>query len=51
MFSPFAKSGGFSSSVKANHYALLATIEDGLGVGRIGNAAAASPLTDYFPAN
>ncbi len=51
VMSPFAKSGGFSSSVKANHYSLLATFEDGLGVGRIGNAATASPLADYFPAN
>jgi len=51
VFSPFAKSKGFVSSVKANHYSLLATFEDGLGVGRLGSAAQASPLTDFFPAN
>jgi acid phosphatase len=50
VFSPFAKSGGFKSTVKADHYALLATIEDGLGLPRLGNAGSATPLVDYFPA-
>jgi phosphatidylinositol-3-phosphatase len=49
VLSPFAKSGGYPSPVHADHYALLATIEDSLGVGRLGNAASASPLTDFFP--
>lgn len=30
------------------HYSLLATIEDLLGVGRLGNAAQASPMTDLL---
>jgi acid phosphatase len=51
VMSPFAKSGGFVSQTKADHYALLATIEDGLGLPRLGKAAAAQPLSDYFPAN
>lgn len=50
VFSPYAKSGGYVSGTKADHYALLATIEDGLGLPRLGNAAKATPLTDYFPA-
>ena len=33
-----------------DHYALLATIEDGLGLPRIGKAKGATPLVDYFPA-
>jgi hypothetical protein len=51
VLSPFAKSGGYVSATMANHYSLLATIEDGLGLTRLGSAASASPLTDYFPAN
>jgi phospholipase C len=31
-----------------NHYSLLATIEDLLGVGRLGQAAGASPMTDLL---
>jgi hypothetical protein len=50
VFSPYAKTM-YSSTVKANHYSLLATFEDGLGVGRLGMASAATPLTDFFPAN
>jgi phosphatidylinositol-3-phosphatase len=50
IMSPFAKSGGYVSATKADHYSLLATFEDGLGVGRIGMAAGATPLVDYFPA-
>ena len=49
VLSPFAKKN-FASAVKADHYALLATIEDGLGLGRLGKAAQAQPLADYFPA-
>ena len=51
VFSPYAKSGGYVSKTTANHYSLLATFEDGLGVGRVGKAATAQPLQDFFPAN
>jgi acid phosphatase len=51
VISPYAKAGGYVSSVTANHYSLLATIEDGLGLPRLGSAASAMPLADYFPAN
>ncbi len=51
VLSPYAKSGGYVSSVMGNHYSLLATIEDGLGLPRLGSAATATPLADYFPAN
>jgi phosphatidylinositol-3-phosphatase len=37
-----------SSNVAYNHYSLLATIEDQLGVARLGNAAKASPMTDLM---
>jgi acid phosphatase len=49
VLSPYAKASGYASSVHADHYALLATIEDGLALGRLGHAATATPLTDYFP--
>jgi hypothetical protein len=49
VLSPFAKSGGYNSTVHADHYALLATLEDSLGVGRLGSAGSATPLTDFFP--
>ncbi len=49
VMSPYAKTG-YASATKADHYSLLATIEDGLGVGRLGKAAQATPLADYFPA-
>ncbi len=51
LLSPYAKASGYVSSVQANHYSLLATIEDGLGLDRLGSAATATPLTDYFPPN
>ena len=51
VMSPYAKKGGYVSATKADHYALLATFEDGLGLGRLGSAAKATPLVDYFPAN
>ena len=50
VLSPLAKQDGFVSMVHADHYALLATIEDALGVPRLGAAASATPLVDYFPA-
>jgi hypothetical protein len=50
VISPLAKHGGFTSMVKADHYALLATIEDSLGLPRLGAAAQAQPLLDFFPA-
>jgi acid phosphatase len=51
VMSPYAKKGGYVSAGKANHYSLLATIEDAFGLPRLGNAASAVPLADYFPAN
>ena len=48
IISPYAKTN-FPSGVTADHYSLLATIEDGLGVGRLGQASGATPLTDFFP--
>jgi hypothetical protein len=50
VLSPYAKSGGFVSAVAANHFALLATIEDGLGIPRLGESAQAATLADFFPA-
>ncbi len=38
-----------ASSAPYNHYSLLATIEDRLGVPRLGYAAQASPMTDLLP--
>jgi phosphatidylinositol-3-phosphatase len=50
VISPLAKSGGAMVATKYDHYALLATIEDGLGLPRLGNAATATPMADFFPA-
>jgi acid phosphatase len=50
ILSPYAKTG-YESQVHADHFALLATIEDGLALPRLGNAAAATPLADFFPAH
>jgi phospholipase C len=47
VLSPYAKKG-FVSHVTADHASLLATIEDGLGLPRLGQAATAQPLVDYF---
>ena len=54
--SPYAKTGGYVSTATADHYSLLATIEDGLDLPRLGKAASpgtgfAATLADYFPAN
>jgi acid phosphatase len=49
VLSPYAKSGGYVSPVHANHYSLLATIEDGLGAPRMGGSIGATPLSDFFP--
>jgi hypothetical protein len=50
VLSPLAKSNGFVGATHADHYSLLATIEDGLGLGRLGQAAQATPLVEFFPA-
>jgi hypothetical protein len=50
VMSPFASPGNVASATKADHYALLATIEDGLGLPRLGAAAQAQPLVDFFSA-
>lgn len=39
---------GFKSSVQYNHYSLLRTLSDGLGVQPLGLAATASPMADFF---
>ncbi len=51
LMSPYAKAGGYTSPVHADHYSLLATFEDGLALSRIGKASGATPLTDFFPSN
>ncbi len=54
VMSPYAKtvaSTGYVSAVNGNHYSLLATIEDGMGLPRLGGAIGKNPLADYFPAN
>jgi hypothetical protein len=61
VMSPYAKAGGYVSHVTTNHYSLLATIEDGLGLPYLGSAASpgmgvptmnvAANLADYFPPN
>jgi hypothetical protein len=48
VLSPYAKTG-YTSSVHADHYSLLATIEDGLNLPRLANAVLADPLSDFFP--
>jgi len=40
--------GHKSSQKNYTHYSLLATIEDLLGVGRLGEAANATPMTDLI---
>ncbi|HVY45321.1 MAG TPA: alkaline phosphatase family protein [Minicystis sp.] len=54
--SPYAKGEGYVSMAKADHYSLLATIEDGLGLPRLGKAGMmrqgmADTLADFFPDN
>jgi hypothetical protein len=49
VISPFAKTGGYNSVGHADHYALLATIQDGLGLKpRLGGAGGAATLGDFF---
>jgi hypothetical protein len=55
VLSPYAKSGGYMSAATMDHYSLLATIEDGFNMPRLGMAGASRPstadtLADYFPA-
>lgn len=45
--SPLAKLA-FTTTVAYNHYSLLATIEDGLGVPRIGSAVGATAIADVW---
>jgi len=48
LLSPLAKSA-FSSAHAIDHYALLATWEDGLGLPRLGRSVGADVLNDFFP--
>jgi hypothetical protein len=48
VLSPYAKTGGYSSMTHGDHYALLATMEDGLRLSRLGGAQGASTLGDLF---
>lgn len=41
--------GAIKSAKPMNHYSMLATIEDGLGLPRLGNAKTASTMWDLFP--
>jgi hypothetical protein len=50
VMSPYAKASGYMSTTTANHWSLLATVEDGLGLPRLGMASGVQPLVDYFPA-
>ena len=43
--------GALRSARSYNHYSLLATIEDKLGVARLGLAAQATPMTDLLPSS
>ncbi len=45
--SPLSR-GAYTSTVAYNHYSLLATIQDGLGLPRLGSSVGAMPLTDLF---
>jgi hypothetical protein len=49
LLSPLANQGGYESTVTANHFSFLATLEDGFGVPRLGAAATADPMADFFP--
>lgn len=54
VLSPYAKTSapnGYVSAANGNHFSLLATLEDGLNLPRIGSAVGKTPLADYFPAN
>ncbi len=42
---------GFKSTVLYNHYSLLRTISDGLGIQPLGGAASAPPMADFFAAS
>jgi hypothetical protein len=48
LISPLAKKGGYSSATQYDHYSLLATIEDSLGLPRLLNASTAQPMADFF---
>jgi hypothetical protein len=51
VMSPYAKSGGYMSATHGDHYALLRTFEEGLGISTyLGMASSATALSDYFPA-
>ena len=52
VISPLAKQGNNTVvATHLDHASLLATVEDGLGVGRLGSAVGAAPLSEFFPAH
>jgi hypothetical protein len=51
VISQLAKMSHYVSTVDADHKALLATFEDGLGLPRLTTVMSTTPLTDFFPAN
>jgi hypothetical protein len=51
VISPLAKKNHFVSTVNADHKALLATLDDGLGLPRLSTVMTTTPLTDFFPNN
>ncbi len=48
VLSPYGAHDGYVSTIRADHSSLLATIEDGLGLDRLGSAVDATPLADFF---
>ena len=51
VFTMVARAGlsGYTSSVAHNHYSLLRTVEDTFGVGCLGAACSANPMSEFLP--
>jgi len=50
LLSPLARQGGHEVTGRVDHFNLLATLEDGLGLPRLGGAVGTPPLEGFFPA-
>src|SRR5258708_2981267 len=48
IISPLSKQGGFKSNINYNHYSLLRTLSEGLGIQAPAQAAAVTPMSDFF---